>query len=325
MFSVPALLCALSAAVVSVSAHGYVQQVLIDGAYYTGYLPYEDPYTVPPPTRIIRTIPGNQPVLDATSPDIICNQGGETGAHTAVANIKAGSEITFFMTSWPDSHKGPVSTYMASCNGLCSSFSTNSSQWFKVAAAGYESGVWAATKLIAANNTWSTIVPAGIAPGQYLIRFEIVALHNTGAPQFYPSCTQLNVTSEGSDKPTSSELVEMTQLYKDFVPPNIYTDFGSFEIPGPKVVSFSTGQDTGSGLTLGSDSGSGSDSNSNSNPPTPSSPSSSSSHSSTPPFSPSPTSTPGPAVASPSSTCNPSGSRRGGRHGQGHPHRRLSA
>jgi hypothetical protein len=43
MLSVPALLCALSAAVVSVSAHGYVQQVLIDGAYYTGYLPYEDP------------------------------------------------------------------------------------------------------------------------------------------------------------------------------------------------------------------------------------------------------------------------------------------
>jgi len=131
-----------------------------------------------------------------TNPDIVCNQGGETGAHTSVADINAGSEITFLWTPFPPSHKGPVSTYMASCNGPCSSFSATGSKWFKIDAAGYDKGVWATTKLIAANNTWSTIVPAGIASGQYLIRNELVALHNTGAPQFYPSCTQLNVKTE---------------------------------------------------------------------------------------------------------------------------------
>lgn len=47
-----------------VSAHGYVQDVVIGSTHYTGYLPYTDPYYNPPPERIIRKIPGNGPVTD---------------------------------------------------------------------------------------------------------------------------------------------------------------------------------------------------------------------------------------------------------------------
>ena len=47
------------AAVASVNAHGYVQDVVIGTTHYTGYLPYSDPYYDPPPDRIIRKIPGN--------------------------------------------------------------------------------------------------------------------------------------------------------------------------------------------------------------------------------------------------------------------------
>ena len=47
------------AAVTSVNAHGYVQDVVIGTTHYTGYLPYSDPYYDPPPDRIIRKIPGN--------------------------------------------------------------------------------------------------------------------------------------------------------------------------------------------------------------------------------------------------------------------------
>ena len=47
------------AAVTSVKAHGYVQDVVIGTTHYTGYLPYSDPYYDPPPDRIIRKIPGN--------------------------------------------------------------------------------------------------------------------------------------------------------------------------------------------------------------------------------------------------------------------------
>lgn len=42
-----------------VTAHGYVQEVDIGSTVYTGYLPYTDPYYVPPPERIIRKIYGN--------------------------------------------------------------------------------------------------------------------------------------------------------------------------------------------------------------------------------------------------------------------------
>jgi len=185
---IPVLLCALSVVVVSVSAHGYVQQLLISGVYYTGYLPFHDPTIRPVPSRIVRQIPDNGPVINITSPDLACNRGGENGT-----DVNAGSEITFLWTPWGIHHKGPVGTYMASCNGPCSSFSTSNAKWFKINASGYENNEWDSSKLIAANNTWTTIIPAGLASGQYLIRNEIVALHFVGAPggllQFYPSCT----------------------------------------------------------------------------------------------------------------------------------------
>lgn len=45
--------------ILSVNAHGYVQDVVVDSTHYTGYLPYTDPYYNPVPERIIRAIPGN--------------------------------------------------------------------------------------------------------------------------------------------------------------------------------------------------------------------------------------------------------------------------
>lgn len=49
-------------------------------------------------------------------------------------------------------HQGPVSTYMTSCNGDCTTFSTVGTKWFKIDASGYENGQWAATKLIASRS-----------------------------------------------------------------------------------------------------------------------------------------------------------------------------
>ena len=50
----------------------------------------------------------------------------------------------------PD-HQGPISTYMANCNGDCSSFSANSAKWFKIDEDGYDPSTktWAAARLIA--------------------------------------------------------------------------------------------------------------------------------------------------------------------------------
>lgn len=45
-------------------------------------------------------------------------------------------------------HLGPVSTYMTSCGKDCATFDVKGARWFKIDAAGYDSGSWASTKLI---------------------------------------------------------------------------------------------------------------------------------------------------------------------------------
>ena len=55
----------------SVSAHGYVQEIKVDGTTYMGYLPYQDPYTSPAPERVVRPIPGNGELIVGYSPKCI--------------------------------------------------------------------------------------------------------------------------------------------------------------------------------------------------------------------------------------------------------------
>ena len=57
-------------------------------------------------------------------------------------------------------------------------------------------------------------IPECLAPGYYLVRHEIIALHAAweypGA-QFYPGCHQLEITGSGSTKP--SDLVAFPGAY----------------------------------------------------------------------------------------------------------------
>lgn len=53
---------------------------------------------------------------------------------------------------------------------------------------------------------WSSKIPTNLAPGNYLIRHELLALHQSNAPQFYPECAQLVVTGSGSASPASGYL-----------------------------------------------------------------------------------------------------------------------
>lgn len=61
-------------------------------------------------------------------------------------------------------------------------------------------------------------VPNNIAPGNYLIRHEIIALHlatSLGGAEFYPSCTQLTIGGDGTDTPSNDELVTLPGAYND--------------------------------------------------------------------------------------------------------------
>ena len=96
---------------------------------------------------------------------------------------------------WPESHHGPVIDYLAPCsNGDCTTVDKTSLKFFKIAEAGLISdttapGSWASDQLIANNNSWSITIPAKIAPGPYVLRHEMIALHsanNANGAQNYP-------------------------------------------------------------------------------------------------------------------------------------------
>jgi len=236
-----AVLATLLATVTYVAAHGYVISVTNGGQTESGWLPWTDPYCSPVPTRVIRKIPDNGPVMDVSSTDIACNQGGNVGTNETFI-VNAGSDMTFQWTDWPDSHKGTVTTFMASCNGDCSSFTASNGKWFKIDQGGYTNGEWAASKLIADGNKWTSNIPAGLASGQYLVRYEIVALHNINQPQYFPGCVQVTIQNGGTDQPSASELTSFPGMYNGFQWPNIYNDnVNGFVVAGPNVVSFASG------------------------------------------------------------------------------------
>jgi hypothetical protein len=67
-------------------------------------------------------------------------------------------------------------------------------------------------------------LPSNIAPGNYIIRHEIIALHlanEMGGAEFYPSCSQLNISGTGTGAPTSKDLVSFPGAYSD-TDPGIY-------------------------------------------------------------------------------------------------------
>jgi len=82
--------------------------------------------------------------------------------------------------------------YLAKVNNAATT-GTSGLSWFKVAESGLESGVWAVDKMIQ-NGGWHYFtMPSCVAPGQYLMRVELLALHSAsvqGGAQFYMECAQ---------------------------------------------------------------------------------------------------------------------------------------
>ncbi|KAG5636056.1 hypothetical protein H0H81_009227 [Sphagnurus paluster] len=173
-----ALAITLFAASTSVNAHGYVQEVTLGTTKYTGYLPYSDPYWNPTPQRIIRKIPGSGQLLHCLQ----CNgwsAGGSQYVGSApaplVGTVAAGSQVKLNWTTWPDSHSGPLITYMARAPSDITKWNPGTSAvWFKVAEAGKDSsGRWAATdNLKASNSIYTFTIPPKLKAGQYIIRHE---------------------------------------------------------------------------------------------------------------------------------------------------------
>ncbi|KAK0640365.1 putative endo-beta-1 [Lasiodiplodia hormozganensis] len=202
----------------------------------------------------IRSPPSNSPITDVTSSDMACNVGGTT-ATAKTLEVKSGDKFTF---EWhhnnrdsgddiiASSHKGPVMVYMAPTEK-----GSAGSGWVKIAEEGYSSGTWAVDTLIANKGKHSITIP-DVPAGEYLLRPEIIALHEgnrQGGAQLYMECVQVKVTSDGSS--TLPEGVSFPGAYTATdkgILFDIYGSFDSYPIPGPSVwdgASGSTAASTG--------------------------------------------------------------------------------
>lgn len=238
---------ALLACAATVTAHGFVESITVNGQIYDNYDPTTFPYMTDPPA-----VPGwttDQQDLgfvepnSAGTPDVICHRAATPGA--SHLSVSAGDTLTLQWTPWPDSHKGPVIDYLASCgSGGCESVDKTSLQFIKIAERGLidpsGDGTWAADELIAAGNTWEVTIPSDIPSGNYVLRHEIIALHSAGNPngaQLYPQCVNLEVSGgSGSAMPQGTP---GTSLYTASDPGIVFNIYGATEypIPGPPLYS----------------------------------------------------------------------------------------
>jgi cellulase len=125
--------------------------------------------------------------------------------------------------------------------------------WVKLAEEGYDAStkLWAVDNLITNKGKHSFTLPSVLADGDYLIRGEIIALHEADAAysansargaQFYMECVQITVTGGGSTTLPTGVAIPGAYAYTDpGVTFNLYGSFTSYTIPGPAVWSAASG------------------------------------------------------------------------------------
>ncbi|KAK4444586.1 hypothetical protein QBC34DRAFT_385111 [Podospora aff. communis PSN243] len=198
----------------------------------------------------------NNPVQNVNSQDMVCGAPGTKSG--TVINVSAGDRIGGW---WghiiggkqyansdgliASSHKGPVMAYMAKVDNAASA-GLNGLRWFKIWHDGFDTNTrtWGVDNMIK-NRGWVYFnIPTCLAPGDYLLRVETLALHSaykTGDAQFYLSCVQIKVKNSGSKIP--SETVSFPGAYSSNHPGITISIYGgngkldnngkAYQIPGP--------------------------------------------------------------------------------------------
>ncbi|KAJ3056888.1 hypothetical protein HK097_003048 [Rhizophlyctis rosea] len=192
----------------------------------------------------------NGPIENVLSESVVCNGSPNpiTSRSPNKISVRAGDQISLRWVHAPGSvidasHKGPIMVYMSKVSNALTD--TPNSGWFKIYEDGLGSdGKWAVDKLIAANGVVTVTIPSCIAPGDYLFRGELIALHAAGnypGAQLYMECAQFSVTSSGS---STFSGVSFPGAYSGSDPGiryNLYSGQRTYTIPGPRPISCSGG------------------------------------------------------------------------------------
>ncbi|EJC98672.1 glycoside hydrolase family 61 protein [Fomitiporia mediterranea MF3/22] len=223
----------LASVVASVSAHATFQEMWVNGVDQGNFC--------------VRTPASNSPVTDVTSTDIACNAGASSSPNLCTVN--PGDEITVEMHQQPGdrscaneaiggAHYGPMIMYLAQVDDATTAVGSDAG-WFKVDEDGLASNnpdYWANEVLNDNCGHWTFTIPSDIAPGNYLLRAETIALHtasSTGGAQFYMSCFQLNVGGSGSASPSTVKFPGAYSASDPGILINIYQSLTAYTVPGP--------------------------------------------------------------------------------------------
>lgn len=235
LFSLLALLPSM------VAGHGFVQDITLDGKFFKGN-PVGGPPTGP---SAIRQVNSQNPIKGAMNRNVNCGNGATPASLVLDAN--PGSKLTFNWraadgSKWPH-NTGPILTYMASCgNTTCDKFDPINAKWFKIKQEGRKSnGDWQQVDLFNGGVSNASI-PDTLAPGNYMVRHEIIALHlatSFGGAEFYEGCIQLRVGGDQTGAPQPSDFVSLPGAYSDNDPgifdPNAFDAGSPYVFPGPPV------------------------------------------------------------------------------------------
>ncbi|KAF2281120.1 cel1 protein precursor [Westerdykella ornata] len=230
VFTAAALLTAQAA------AHGAVTSYVIDGKTYPGYEGFA-PATSP--KTIQRQWPDYNPTMSVNDKKVMCNGG--TSADLS-ATVPAGGKVRAIWKQWTH-EQGPVMVWMYKCAGDFKSCDGSGKKWFKIDQEGMTAPPlsgrnWGTAKVVK-NLYWESTIPANLAPGNYLIRHELLALHQANAPQFYAECAQIQVTGSGSAEPSGQYLANIPGYASQNDPGIMVDTYGSkattYTPPGPPV------------------------------------------------------------------------------------------
>ncbi|KAI0073774.1 glycoside hydrolase family 61 protein [Panus rudis PR-1116 ss-1] len=229
MFKLLSLACLIA----SVAAHATFQELWING--------------VDQGSSCVRLPLSNSPVTDVTSPDIACNVNPTPTSGVCSAN--PGDQLTVEMHQQPGDrscsneaiggdHYGPINVYMAKVDDATSAVGSEAN-WFKVAEIGLPSNnpdYWGTEVLNDNCGHYTFTVPKDIAPGDYLVRAEVIALHvasTVGGAQFYMSCYQVKIGGSGTATPSAVKIPGAYSPQDPGILINIYTQLNTYQIPGP--------------------------------------------------------------------------------------------
>ena len=165
----------------------------------------------------------------------------QTPRYIALPAIAATNTRT--ATSLGMSFLGPVMVWMYKCKGDFKSCDGSGKNWFKIDQEGMTapplSGTSWGTAKVYKNLAWESTIPASLAPGNYLIRHELLALHQANTPQFYAECAQIAITGSGNGVPSGNFLATIPGYAPQSDPGIMVDTYGSkattYKCPGPDV------------------------------------------------------------------------------------------